>query len=97
MLGEGLDEAAQVDVDVFVAAFVQAVRVEDRGGAFGEGRLPHDTHGLQAVAADVADSDRDAVPWQVDEVLPVIARVQSADGGPVADGYPVIPDRCRDQ
>ncbi len=43
--------------------------------------------GGQAVADDVADGDADAVAAdQVDDVVPVAADVQGADGRPVADG-----------
>jgi hypothetical protein len=54
--------------------------------------LPHDTGRFQAVADDVAYSDRDAVAGQFDQVVSVAAHVQGADGGLVADGCSVVPD-----
>ena len=66
-----------------------------RGGAECAAQLPHDAGRGQAVADNVANSHRDAVAGQVNQVVPVAAHVQRAGSRPVAHGRPVPPDRAR--
>jgi hypothetical protein len=62
------------------------------GGAQRAAQLAHDAGGLEPVADDIADGDRDTVAGQIDQVVPVAAHVQRVGGRPVAHGRPVVPD-----